>query len=206
MSENYSQSPMPTLSGVERAAYAFKLILAKKARDNHGHFYSEDGASCPHKNGTKANNPKNRQGKNPQRKQGKLKLPQGFKPLELSDVYKRIGGANSEQIMANDGKYSKFSQMGINHFKNKDREERKKRLKSLEIAKDTIKTGCYFKSYIPKTKVLQTEFIKKYNNKFYYTVRRKETGEVYSWHDLSPSKFKRKMKDYNDYHKKGIIK
>lgn len=148
--------------------------------------------------------PNDRGGKKKSKKGDNLKLPDGFKSVAVKDVYSRIGGTNRETITASDGKSTHFSQIGINHFKMKGY-EKTKRLQSLDVAQDTVKTGEHFDSYIPNTNIPQTEFIKDYGNKFYYTARRKDTGEVYSWHELENWQFKKKEKMLNEYKRTGEV-
>ena len=168
------------LHGIELAAIGFDIMLAAVSRDDHGHFYKDGGAPCPHKKRGKAK---------PEEKA--LKLPEGFKAVEIPDVYRRIGGTHSEIVKGSDGKPSKFSQLGINHFKNKGF-EKIKRLKSLDVAQDTVRAGKHFESKIPNTDITQTEFIKDYGKKLFYTARRNDTGEVYSWHELERWQYKKK--------------
>ena len=189
--------------GLELAAYAFEIQAYQKGyvcieavkRDKNGHFFKDDGAPCPHRKG----------GRQKQSPKKEIKLPDGFKSIAVKNVYDRIGGTNGETITASDGNEARFSQIGINHFKRKTITERNQRLQSLDVAQDTVKTGEHFDSYIPNTNIPQTEFIKDYGNKFYYTARRKDTGEVYSWHELSPSQFKRKTGMLNEYKRTGEI-
>ena len=189
---NLSEVEDEELFGIERAARGFTKMLAAVRRDSHGHFYTPDGAACPHSTGGAKQ--KSKQPKQPK----EYKLPAGFKSVSIKKVFERIGDGNSETVIASDGKPATFSQMGINHFKKKPREERFKRLHSLDLAQDTVKTGLHYDSLIPNTDIPQTEFIKDYGNEFFYTARRKDTGEVYSWHTLRPSRFEQKMKEYRE--------
>ena len=195
LSSRPNETNRPTISdeelfGIERAARGFTKMLAAVRRDSHGHFYTPDGAACPHFTG------RTHQKTNPQKQPKEYKLPAGFKRVSIKKVFERIGDGNSETVIASDGKPATFSQMGINHFKKKKPEERKRRLHSLDVAQDTVKTGLHYDSLIPNTDIPQTEFIKDYGNEFFYTARRKDTGEVYSWHSLRPSRFEQKMKEY----------
>lgn len=42
------------IHGIERAALGFEIMLAATPRDDHGHFYKDEGAPCPHKKGGKS--------------------------------------------------------------------------------------------------------------------------------------------------------
>ena len=188
--------------GLELAAYAFEIQAYQKGyvcieavkRDKSGHFFKDDGAPCPHRKGRG-------QKRSPKKE---IKLPEGFKSVAVKDVKARIGGTNSETVTASDGKNARFSQIGINHFKGKGL-EKAKRLQSLDVAQDTVKTGEHFDSYIPNTTIPQTEFIKDYGDKFYYTARRKDTEEVYSWHELENWQFRKKQKMLDEYKRTGKI-
>lgn len=155
------------------------LISGKQLRRPNGQFGGSDGTG----------------GKN---KSNEKKLSEPPKLLEVNNAIKRIGGKNSETIIASDGKPTRFSQKGINHFRRKNKTERIKRLKSLDIAQDTVKTGLFFDSKIPNTNISQTEFIKKYKDKFFYTARRKDNGEVYSWHELEAWQYAKKERVYKN--------
>ena len=189
---NRPQIPDEELFGIERAARGFTKMLAAVRRDSHGHFYTPDGAACPHSTG------KTNKKSKPQKQPKEYKLPAGFKHVAVKKVYERIGNGKSETVIAADGKPARFSKMGINHFKKKDVFERICRLQSLDVAQDTVKTGLHFDSLIPNTDIPQTEFIKDYGGEFFYTARRKDTGDVYSWHKLRPTRFAQKMKEYRE--------
>ncbi len=137
------------------------------------------------------------------RKAKKQVFPEGFKPVKKQDSISRIGGDNSETITGSDGKPSTFSQVGINHFSSKKRDERNNRLRSLGIAQDTVKTGLHFESL--KEGKPQTEFIKSYNDTFFYTARRDENGMVYTWHEIREEKYNKKLEAYKAYVENGTI-
>lgn len=169
------------------------------SRDRHGHFYKPDGAACPHSDGGGKQH-----SQKPQREK-KLKMPDGFEPVPIKTVYERIGNNNSETVIAADGKPARFSKVGIRHFKGKGF-EKQIRLQSLDVAIDTVKTGYFYESIIPNSGgMVQTEFIKKYGKKYYYTARRKDSGEIYSWHGLEDWQYNKKMKAYKAYNETGKI-
>ena len=189
------QIPDEELFGIERAARGFEKLLAAARRDSHGHFYTPDGAACPHSTGGR------KQKTNPHPPK-EYKLPAGFKSISVKKVYERIGDGNSETVIASDGKMATFSQMGINHFKKKKPEEIKRRLQSLDVALDTVKTGLHFDSLIPNTTVPQTEFIKDYGGKFFFTARRLDTGEVYSWYSIEGWQYNKKLREMKQWQQK----
>ena len=188
--------------GLEVAAAAFDAQIRKLeavSRDKHGHFYKHDGAACPHSDGGRK-----QRSQKPQREK-KLKMPDGFEPVSIKTVYERIGNSKGETVIAADGKPARFSKVGIRHFKGKGF-EKQIRLQSLDVAIDTVKTGYFYESIIPNSGgMVQTEFIKKYGKKYYYTARRKDSGEIYSWHNLKERKFYQKMNAYEAYNETGKI-
>ena len=183
---------------------------AKKAaaRCKPNQCYHEWGKGGSGKNGNK--NGGNKGNKQRPRKQGggsskKLKMPDGFEPVSIKTVYERIGNSKGETVIAADGKPARFSKVGIRHFKGKGF-EKQIRLQSLDVAIDTVKTGYFYESIIPNSGgMVQTEFIKKYGKKYYYTARRKDSGEIYSWHGLEDWQYNKKMKAYKAYNETGKI-
>ena len=104
---NRPQIPDEELFGIERAARGFTKMLAAVRRDSHGHFYTPDGAACPHSTG------RTHQKTKPQKQPKEYKLPAGFKPVAIKKVFERIGDGNSETVIASDGKMQERKNMPI---------------------------------------------------------------------------------------------
>lgn len=138
---------------------------------------------------------KQKGGNSKEKRYGSLKE----KLVKSKDAFSRINNPKGEVVKASDGVDSIFNSQSVKHVvKDHSKSIGKIRMEELGIAQDTTQTGKHFNS-LNKGKS-QTEFIKEYDiggkKRFYYTSRRGKSRVVYSWHQITETNYKRKLKEW----------
>ena len=132
--------------GLELAAYAFEIQAYQKGyvcieavkRDKSGHFFKDDGATCPHRKGGKSKQTGGRK-----QKYGNL----AEKLVRAPDAMKRINNPTGETITASDGKPAIFNEKSVKHVVgDHSPQDGRRRMEELYFAQDTTATGLSFES------------------------------------------------------------